>query len=153
MDDDLANGPTRNIPLFGEVPADGSILILAPVTLIAVIGFILTIQMAFTSKDVWIPAIDELNAQLSKPPVKETVVTNNCRGLCSDQDGQLESMRSFMQSLAPPKPEVENLVVGVEKVQAPAVETKVEEDVYGGDIVDSSGSEGATGDTSSSPIE
>ena len=123
MDDDVANGPTRNVPFFGEIPADGSILILAPVALIAVIGFILTIQIAFTSKDVWVSAIDELNAQLSKPPVKETVVTNSCRGLCSDQDEQLESLRSFMQGLASPKSDSGNVVVAVE--QTHSVEAKV----------------------------
>lgn len=135
MDEETANGPTQSVPFFGEIPADGSILVLAPVALIAVIGFILTIQIAFSSKDVWVSAIDELNAQLSKPPVKETVVLNECRGLCSDQDAQLDGMRSFMQSLAPQKVEAEKAVTGFESVQqieAPVIETQ-EVEVYGSD--------------------
>lgn len=103
MDEGMLNTPTTKVPLLGEIPLDGSIVVLLPVALIAVVGFILSINIALNSKDAIVEKMDEINAVLSTPPVKETVVADGCRGLCSDQDEQLNNMRDFMNSLAPKK--------------------------------------------------
>lgn len=103
MDKDMMNTPTTKVPLLGEIPLDGSIVVLLPVALIAIVGFIMSINIAFNSKDELVQKLDEINAVLSTPPVKQSVVNEGCRGLCSDQDEQLDNMRGFMNSLAPKK--------------------------------------------------
>eukprot|EP00557_Chaetoceros_sp_GSL56_P011320 CAMPEP_0176478888 /NCGR_PEP_ID=MMETSP0200_2-20121128/1429_1 /TAXON_ID=947934 /ORGANISM="Chaetoceros sp., Strain GSL56" /LENGTH=183 /DNA_ID=CAMNT_0017874861 /DNA_START=18 /DNA_END=566 /DNA_ORIENTATION=+ len=91
------NSQTANLPLLGEVPLDGSIVVLAPVALIAIVGFVLTIKIGLESKDALVQQLDEINSVLSQPPVKQTVVDESgCRGLCSDQSEQLNYMRGFL---------------------------------------------------------
>lgn len=101
VDPEIANVPTRDIPLFGEVPVDGTLLLLVPVTLIAVLGLVLTIYIGYDSRDLIADEMEKITTVMSSPPVKDTVVTSGCRGLCSDQAGQLEYMRGIMESLAP----------------------------------------------------
>jgi hypothetical protein len=132
-DEGAADVPTRKLPLLGEVPVDGSLLVLAPVALIAVVGFIMSIQIGFQSKDLIASQLDELNTVMSTPPAKQTVVYDGCRGLCSDQGDQLNSMKGFMEGLSKkkasmievPKPVVESVVEKVaaapEPVAAPVV--------------------------------
>jgi hypothetical protein len=95
------NTPTMKVPLLGEIPADGSIVVLAPVAAIAVLGFIMSINIAINSGDAIVQQIDQVTNVLSTPPAKKAIVSEGCRGLCSDQEQQLDNMRSFMQSLAP----------------------------------------------------
>jgi hypothetical protein len=111
MDADMVNTPTTKVPLLGEIPLDGSIVVLLPVALIAVVGFIMSINIAFNSADIISQKVDQVSNVLSTPPAKKTVQYDGCRGLCSDQDGQLDNMRIFMNSLAKKTPEVENVVV------------------------------------------
>lgn len=95
---------TANLPLLGEVPLDGSIVVLAPVALIAVVGFILSIKIGLESKDALVQQLDEINSVLSQPPVKQTVVNESgCRGLCSDQSEQLYNMKGFLEGLSKKK--------------------------------------------------
>lgn len=103
MDDDMVNTPTTKVPLLGEVPLDGSIVVLLPVALIAIVGFIMSINIAFNSSDAIVQKLEEVNTVLSTPPAKENTITEDsgCRGLCSNQDEQLDNMRNFMNSLAP----------------------------------------------------
>jgi len=79
---------------------DGTLLLLVPVTLIAVVGFVLTIYIGYTSRDVIAEELKAVTTVMSQPPVKETVVKDGCRGMCSDQAGDLEYMRGFMQGLS-----------------------------------------------------
>jgi hypothetical protein len=92
---------SEKVPLLGEIPADGSIVVLAPVAAIAVLGFIMSINIAINSGDAIVQQIDQVTNVLSTPPAKKAIVSEGCRGLCSDQEQQLDNMRSFMQSLAP----------------------------------------------------
>lgn len=103
MDNEMVNTPTTKVPIIGEIPLDGSIVVLLPVALIAVIGFITSINIAFNSSDAIVQKLEEVNAVLSAPPVKQNVITDDsgCRGLCSNQDEQLDNMRNFMNSLSP----------------------------------------------------
>ncbi len=122
MDEEMINTPTTKVPLLGEIPLDGSIVVLLPVALIAVVGFIMSINIALNSKDAIVEKMDEINAVLSAPPVKQAPVSDGCRGLCSDQEEQLDSMRNFMNSLAPKK--VQSAVEVVPDVKE---EIKIEE--------------------------
>ena len=108
MDEEMANVPTTKVPILGEIPLDGSIVVLLPAALIAVVGFILSISIALNSKDLIAQQMGEvagkmedINTAMSKPPVKKSVQYEGCRGLCSNQEEQLDSMRNFMNSLAP----------------------------------------------------
>jgi len=122
MDEDMLNTPTTKVPLLGEIPLDGSIVVLAPAAVIAVVGFIMSINIGLNNKDALFEKVTEVNTVLSKPPVKKSVVldTNSCRGLCSNQDEQLESMRGFMQGLAQKNK-------SVQETSVPAVEATISE--------------------------
>ena len=102
MDEETAKAPTTKLPLLGEVPVDGSLLVLAPVALIAVVGFIMSIQIGIQSKDTIVEKFDEINYSLSRPPAKVApkVDPSACRGLCSDQGYQLDTMKGFMEGLS-----------------------------------------------------
>lgn len=102
MDEETAKAPTTKLPLLGEVPVDGSLLVLAPVALIAVVGFIMSIQIGIQSKDTIVEKFDEINYSLSRPPAKVApkIDPGACRGLCSDQGYQLDTMKGFMEGLS-----------------------------------------------------
>jgi hypothetical protein len=102
-DEKFANTPTTKVPLLGEIPKDGSILVLVPVAIIAVVGFIMSFQIAIQSKDLIASQLDELNTVLSTPPAKKTKTFTECRGLCSDQGDQLDTMKGFMEGLSKKK--------------------------------------------------
>lgn len=93
------NVPTTSVPLFGEVPADGTLGLLVPAAAISVLGFIFSIVVAFNSKD----AIVQEMSKVELPEMKytETVVKEGqCRGLCSSQDDDLDGLRNFMESIS-----------------------------------------------------
>lgn len=130
VDEDMKNAPTTKVPLLGEIPLDGSIVVLLPVTIIAIVGFIMSINIAFSSKDTIVQKLDEVNAVLSAPPAKKAVVSEGCRGLCSNQDEQLDSMRTFMNSLAPKNvQEAAVQVVPVAPLEAVQVVPEVKEQI------------------------
>jgi hypothetical protein len=101
-DANIENLPSANLPLLGEVPLDASVVVLAPVALIAVVGFVLSIQIGLQSKDAIVQQLDEINSVLSQPPMKQSTVIDEstCRGLCSDQTEQLNSMKGFLEGLS-----------------------------------------------------
>mmetsp|Transcript_15287 Transcript_15287/g.32155 ORF Transcript_15287/g.32155 Transcript_15287/m.32155 type:complete len:202 (+) Transcript_15287:83-688(+) len=90
--------PSVQTPLLGEIPADGNLALLAPAAGIAVLGFIFSIVVAFNSRDAF---VEELSAiELPKMEYTPTVVEDGkCRGLCADQEKDLEGLRGFMDSL------------------------------------------------------
>lgn len=100
MDPVTANAPTRNVPLLGEIPVDGSLFVLAPAAIIGVLGFLMSINIAFQSRDIFIKGLEQIAKEMSRPPVKEVVAKDSCRGLCSNQEDQLKSMRRFMENLS-----------------------------------------------------
>jgi len=102
MDPETARGPTRNIPIFGEVPVDGSLIVLVPAAVIGFLGFVLSIVVAVQSSDL---IVDSLNSVADD--IAQTAFENSnkvydesvCRGLCSSQDQDLNNLRSFMEGL------------------------------------------------------
>jgi len=94
-----ANVPTRQVPLFGEVPADGNLALLVPAAAIGILGFIFSIVVAFSSRD----AIVKEFSQVELPKMEYTptkVVEGECRGLCSSQDEDLDGLRNFMEGIS-----------------------------------------------------
>lgn len=102
MDPDTANGPTRNIPIFGEVPVDGSLVVLLPAALIGVLGVILSVVVAVQSTDLIVDSLNSIADDISQTATtKSSMVYDEsvCRGLCSTQDEDLEGLKKFMESL------------------------------------------------------
>jgi len=96
-----SNIPTRIVPLFGEVPADGNLALLVPAAIIGVLGVLLSIVVAFNARDAIVDELSQVIVDLPKMEYTETVVEEGvCRGLCSSQEADLEGLRDFMQSLA-----------------------------------------------------
>lgn len=107
---------TMNLPLLGEVPKDGSLLVLAPAAAIAVLGFLTTFVVAFRAKDEIVDLVE--TAAASAPPPRERRTStqpsrgggkSDCKGLCSSQDESLEYLRGVMGSLANSKTYNENV--------------------------------------------
>ena len=94
-----SNVPTRQVPLFGEVPADGNLALLVPAAAIGLLGFLFSIVVAFNSRD----AIVQELSQVELPEMKYTptkVEEGKCRGLCSSQDEDLNGLKNFMEGIS-----------------------------------------------------
>ena len=92
---------TTNVPLLGEIPADGNLALLAPAAAIAILGFIFSIVVAFNARDAIVEEFSQVQVELPKMEYTPTVVEEGvCRGLCSSQESDLEGLRGFMQGLA-----------------------------------------------------
>lgn len=104
MDPNTANSETKNVPFFGEVAVDGGLTVLVPAAVIAVVGFIMSIVVALNSSDTIVNNLTHLSDDVNAAALAKTNVVpdvaGGCRGLCSSQDEQLESMRVVMQGFA-----------------------------------------------------
>jgi hypothetical protein len=106
MDDDTINAPRTNVPLWGELILDRSLLVLLPVAAFAVVGFALSVYVGVNAQDDFVNALVETAKQQSSqlgavPPAAGGVVLDEsaCRGLCSNQEQDLQSLKGFMESL------------------------------------------------------
>lgn len=98
-DGPTGNVPTQQVPLFGEVPADGTLGLLVPALAIGVLGFIFSIVVAFNARD---ELVSEFN-KIEVPEMKYTptvVKEGECRGLCSSQEQDLDGLRNFMEGIS-----------------------------------------------------
>lgn len=136
----LSSSPTeerqRNqnrTPLFGEIPVDGSILVVAPAAVIAIVGIFMSMIVILKSGDVDVmDAASDVNVSVSASTVTVTVpvivpvVQNECRGLCSNnQEEQLEKMSNFMNGLTTTKSKKHTNAEDVEmKVEVSVVSAK-----------------------------
>jgi hypothetical protein len=102
VDPNAPAAPTKNIPLLGEVPIDGSLVVLVPAAVIAVAGFVLSLVIAVNSSDQIVNSLsqvaDEISTQATEK-VNRQYDENACRGLCSSQEQDLEGLKSFMEGL------------------------------------------------------
>jgi hypothetical protein len=99
VDAATANLPTRNIPIFGEVPADGSLVVLVPAAIMAVLGFALSIVVAFNSKDAIVATLSQVSDEISQTAVSRSSQMYDdgvCRGICSSQQQDLEGLKTFL---------------------------------------------------------
>ncbi len=92
------NIPMVQVPLFGEIPADGNLGLLAPAAAIGILGFIFSIVVALNSRDSIVDGFSSV--VLPKMEYTPTVVEEGkCRGLCSSQAEDLDGLRNFMESI------------------------------------------------------
>lgn len=99
--------------------------LLFPALGFAAIGALLGIFRAFNSTDEIAAGFQQTTDAMSKPPTMKTKKYDNCRGICSSQDEQLESMRGFMNQLSKKNREAPLPAVS----EPPAASTAVVEDV------------------------
>jgi hypothetical protein len=102
MDPEAIRGPTRNVPLFGEVPVDGGLVVLVPAAVIALLGFILSIVVAVNSSDELVAALSNVADDIAQTASQKTNMVYDegvCRGICSSQEEDLQGLAKFMESL------------------------------------------------------
>jgi len=91
--------PTAQVPLFGEIPKDGSLAVLVPAAVISVLGFVFSIVVAFNSRDSIVQEMSKVELpKMEYTPTK--VDEGKCRGLCSSQEEDLDGLRNFMESFS-----------------------------------------------------
>lgn len=101
--DDPSAQSTKTVkaPLFGEVPIDGSLVVLAPALVIGLVGFVMSIYVAINSQDAISDALSQVSNEINQAAVSKTNVVpadGSCRGLCSSQDQDLENLASFLNT-------------------------------------------------------
>lgn len=93
------NAPKVSVPLIGELALDRSLFVFLPVAAFAVLGLISSVVVLFNSRDVFVDAVQQSTAEILTPTT--TVIDPDaCRGLCSQQEANLEDMRVFMNKFA-----------------------------------------------------
>lgn len=96
------DGPTQTVPIFGEIPADGTMMLLAPAVVFAVLGFITSAVIAFNSADQIVDSIAQTGesiAQTAQNRNNRVFDKDVCRGLCSSQEKDVDGMRNFMEAI------------------------------------------------------
>mmetsp|Transcript_28709 Transcript_28709/g.44634 ORF Transcript_28709/g.44634 Transcript_28709/m.44634 type:complete len:257 (-) Transcript_28709:70-840(-) len=87
----------------GVIPRDGSLLLLIPSLVISVGGFLAAIGIALNSGDAISQAVNEMEQSYVdsfKPKPAVYTPSETCRGLCSNQQEDLDGLRSFMQKIS-----------------------------------------------------
>ena len=101
MDEATANAPTTSVPFLGEIPADGSLVVLLPAAGIAVLGFIFSIVVAANSGDQLVEALNgagqDLADKVAAQP-NQTYDPSICRGLCAPNDSDIDGLKNLMES-------------------------------------------------------
>jgi hypothetical protein len=91
-------------PLFGEVAIDGSLVVLVPVLVIGLVGFVMAIDIALNSQDAIVDSLAQLSNDVTAAAVAKTnnlaPIDGSCRGICSTQETDLESLKIFMQGFS-----------------------------------------------------
>jgi len=87
--------PTQNVPFFGEIPADGTLLLLAPALVFGILGFVYSIVIAFNSSDQIVNSLTQTAVNKNNQVYDKNV----CRGLCSSQQEDIEGLRNFMEAI------------------------------------------------------
>lgn len=99
MDDETRNAPRTNIPVWGELILDKSLIVFLPVATFAIAGFFLSLYVASNAQDSFVDAWVDAARQQSMSTAAEVDAAGGCRGLCSNQEQDLEGLRAFMESL------------------------------------------------------
>jgi hypothetical protein len=92
----VGGAPTKTFPILGEVVMDKSSILIVPAVLFGVVGFLFSIYVAINSQEAFTEALKQ-NPYLqsaSSAPVGE-----GCRGICSNQQDDLNSLAGFMNGL------------------------------------------------------
>jgi hypothetical protein len=94
------DAPILKVPLLGEVTLDKTLFVLLPVVAFAVLGGLASIYVAAISGDAVSQAWDAYETAISSPAGSKLVDPNVCRGLCSDQDRDLQGLANYMNNIA-----------------------------------------------------
>ena len=105
--DTTSTSPTKTVPLLGEIEMDGSLLVLIPAVVIAVVGFVMSLIIAFTSRDAIVDSLTQQgdNAAAAAASLANNIDTlstppfNTCRGICSSQETDLQSLKLVMDNI------------------------------------------------------
>ena len=100
---DQVESSSVQAPLLGEIPIDGSLVVLLPAAIIGVVGFAMSINIAMNSQDAIVDSLNQLSEDAAAAAVAKTNLAapldGGCRGICSDQAQELEGLKTFMQGL------------------------------------------------------
>jgi hypothetical protein len=99
MDDETLNAPRTQVPLWGELILDRSLFVLLPVGAFAVIGFLMSLYVGVNAQDSFVDAWVEAARQQSAAVGASGLDESGCRGLCSNQEQDLQDLAAFMKSL------------------------------------------------------
>jgi hypothetical protein len=99
MDEDTANADTVTVPVWGEVILDRSLFLLIPTALFAVGGIVTSLYVLANSGDAWVDAVDQQAIQ-QQQVTPAPASSEGCRGLCSSQERDLQSLRSFLSGFS-----------------------------------------------------
>lgn len=125
------DGPTQTVPIFGEIPADGTLLLLAPAVVFAVLGFLFSFVIAFQSADQIVVSIGQTGesiAQTAQNRNNRVYDKDVCRGLCSSQEKDIDGMRNFMEFITKGAREGQNPEpVAIEEPVAPVIQQLTKE--------------------------
>jgi hypothetical protein len=96
---------TVKAPLFGEVAIDGSLVVLVPAIVLGLAGFVMSFNIALNSQDAIVDSLSQLSNQVTAAAVAKTnnlapIDGSSCRGICSTQETDLESLKTFMQGFS-----------------------------------------------------
>lgn len=97
-----ANLPTRNIPLFGEIPVDGSLMLLVPAVVFAILGFVMSAVIAIKAQDQIFDTFSQATNAMAQSAINQpnqVYDKNVCRGICSTQQDDIEGLYQFMKSI------------------------------------------------------
>jgi len=103
---DQSDSDSKSIqaPLLGEISLDGSLVVLLPALLIGVVGFAMSINIAMNSQDAIVDSLNQLSEDVTAAAVAKTNMAaplgTGCRGICSDQEQELQGLKTFMQGLS-----------------------------------------------------
>lgn len=94
---------TQNVPFFGEIPADGTLFLLVPATVFALLGFVLSLVIAVRSSDQIVDSFSHVGdniAQTASERTNRVYDENKCRGFCgSPQQEDVDGLRNFMEAI------------------------------------------------------
>ncbi|GKY93901.1 hypothetical protein MPSEU_000357000 [Mayamaea pseudoterrestris] len=101
MDDETVNAKRTQIPLWGELILDKSLMVFLPVAAFAILGFALSVYLLINSQDVIVDTLTDVTSSSSDylKGVEAPIDDGTCRGLCGSQQESLESLRGFMTGL------------------------------------------------------
>lgn len=106
----------------GVIPRDGSLLLLIPSLAIAIGGLVVAGNIALNSGDQFSQAVGEIEGSFAdkfkpKPAIYEA--TGECRGLCSNQQQDIDSLRSFLEKVSGKGDRVEQTSSGINDESTP----------------------------------
>ena len=92
-----------NMPLFGEIAIDGSLVVLVPALVIGIVGFAMSFVILLNSQDSIVDSLNQLSQDATAAAAAKTNMAaplgQGCRGLCSNQDENLQGLEQFMQGI------------------------------------------------------